>query len=277
MSSKEDYSVRSGKRSSKQIMSRIDHSCHYSPSMFGMASNLKGNGVKIAILDTGKPKHKDIKNIGECVDMVESPKGCEDSYGHATMVAGVLGSNNPKTIVGIAPESQLLFAKVANSTGKCCFNSVVASVLWSIIKQVDIILISLSSDSDCPLLHDAIKKAFNSGICIIAASGKNSDKIEYPAAYPEVLAVGKKSSRSKSKQFEVTGDLGVNMCLPSNDIYTTYLNNKYTKASGTSLIASIGSGLAALSIEKQKIKNESINPKTIYSNISSLQLRSKDM
>ena len=87
--------------------------------------------------------------------------------------------------------------KVVNANGDCSFNAIVAGVLWAIIKQVDIILISLGSQTDYLILHDAIKKAYEQNICIIAASG-NKNTIEYPASYPEVLSVSRNMGENKN-------------------------------------------------------------------------------
>ena len=202
--------------------------------------------------------------------MSETDRDKIDHHGHSTMISGILTSNNPRSIVGIAPASELFYAKVINADGECSYNALIAAVLWAVVKQVDIILISLGSQTDYSILHDAIKKAYNSGICILAAAGNLNGYNEYPSSYPEVLSVGR-NNVSKSGKFKVLSSTGVNIVLPSQDLFTTHLHGKYTKASGTSLSAAIGAGLSSLIIEKAKIKDgKRPTPNHVYSEMSSL-------
>ena len=270
MSSDNLYRIRSSRKASNHVFDDISKPCVYSPINFGLPVSLKGSGVKIAIIDTGMPDHSDISNIFDGVDMSDSSKGSLDTHGHATMVAGIIGSKNRKTVTGIATEADLLFAKVANSSGKCSFNAVSTSVLWSIVKNVDIILISLASGYDFQLLHDAVKKANQNNICVIAASEGTADNVEYPAGYEEVIAIGR-SARGKTRQFKSVGSNGVKIMFPDTNMYTTYLHNRYTKASGSSLTAALAAGVSVLLIEKAKQTTGSrLTPSEIKNQLASL-------
>lgn len=245
-----------------KIFNKLDKPHAYTPLSFGLSNDLSGRGIKISILDSGHPDHPDIKKIIECINITGDNGDKTDKHGHSTMISGIIGSKNPQAITGISPESSLYFAKVVTKEEECQYNSLVAGVLWSIVKKVDIILMCLGSETDYPVLHDVIRKAYEQNICIIAADGI-SDVDEYPASYPEVLAIGglpNKCSRS------------VQLVLPEYECYTTYLGGSFAKAVGTSLHAAIGAGLAALLIEKDK---KNITPNSIYSKLSQLSYRSK--
>ncbi|KKK51245.1 hypothetical protein LCGC14_3116900, partial [marine sediment metagenome] len=60
-------------------------------------------------------------------------------------MAGIIKANNRKSIIGVAPHAKILFSKVVNHKGQCSFNSLVAGVLWSIVKEVDIIVIAMGT------------------------------------------------------------------------------------------------------------------------------------
>jgi subtilisin family serine protease len=234
---------------------------------------LNGHGVKIAILDSGAPDHTDIKKIAECVDVSGSEGDKVDRIGHSTMVGGVIGSKNAKAITGVAPGSNLYFIKVTGRDGECQYNSLVTGILWSIVKKVDIILMCLGSEFDYPVLHDAIRKAYDQNICIFAAQG-DPNVTEYPAGYPEVLSIGSisiRESQPSSYKF-VSGDKYVQIVLPDEHFYTTYMSNQFVKVSGSSLHAALGAGLAALLIEKIRMGKEQtdVSPNTIYSELSNL-------
>jgi subtilisin family serine protease len=270
---KHNYHIHSGKRSLNQTFETIPSPSIYRASDYGFHETLSGRGVKIAILDSGRPEHPDIANISQAVDMSETDRDEVDHHGHSTMVSGILTSNNPVAIMGICPDVELLYAKVANYDNECSYNALVAGVLWAIVKQVDIILICLGSETDYSVLHDAVKKAYNCGICVLAASGNKEGKEEYPAVYPEVLSVGRDTSQKEGK-FKNIDQYGVKIIMPYKDIYTTYLHGRYAKASGSSLAAAMGAGLAALIIERLKErdgKRPTVN--SVYSELSSLSYK----
>lgn len=210
-----------------------------------------GKGVRISIIDSGCPQHKDINICGEQISFCDDNSNVDDKYGHSTMISGIIFANNKKSIIGIAPNSQVLFAKVANDAGECSFNSVVAAILWSIVKKVDIIVIALGTQYDYHVLHDAIKKARNNNICIFAASGNETEEndINFPARYDEVFSTGflTKGKEKNEKIIKKT-----DLYAPNKGMYTTYVNNKYVIAYGSSVSTAYFAGHAALLIEKYR-------------------------
>ncbi len=58
-------------------------------------------------------------------------------------------------------------------------------------RKADIINMSLGGASPNQMLHDAIRKAYEAGVLIIAAAGNSGTALRsYPASYPEVIGVG---------------------------------------------------------------------------------------
>ena len=209
-----------------------------------------GKDVKICVIDSGCPVHKDIKlNNTEKISFCDENSCANDKYGHSTMVSGIIKANNKNSIIGVAYNSRLLYAKVVNDVGECSFNSIVAAVLWAIVKKVDIIMIALGTQYDYNILHDSIKKARRNNICIISAAEiiGDSEEITFPAKYNQVFSVGS-LKRGKNKDIiEKT-----NNYIPNKGLYTTYLNNKYIKITGTSIATAYYTGLTAKLIEKYK-------------------------
>jgi len=247
MTRERKYSVL-GKNVTSSILEDIPRPIAYKPSMFGLDDNLTGKQTRICIIDTGVPSHKDIISVFDSMNFIDNSKSVNDFVGHATMMAGIIGSFDKSSILGIAPESELVFSKVINNSGVCNYKSVVAAILWAIIKKVDIILLAIGSSSDYSVLHDAIKKARDHNITVIGAANLEKKELSYPASYDEVLSVGTESGFIKSK---VKPDIVV----PMNTYYTTYLKNNYIKTSGSSLAASLVAGLAALIIQKNMKSN----------------------
>lgn len=227
--------------------------------------DLTGKGVKISILDSGSPIHADLPKKFESVSFVHSD--FVDRTGHSTLISGIIGGINKNGVYGFAPNSSLLYGKVLNDKGKGDFNSIVAGVLWSIVKEVDIIVIALGTDHDYTILHDAIIKAKNSGICIFAAAGNDVDSSDYkdiyPSAYEEVFST---ACLTKDKSIDEIVRSRADFVMPCKNLYTTYKDGQYLHAKGSSVSAAFFAGISSCLIEdlkKKKYKKEDI-PAIIY-------------
>ena len=115
---------------------------------------------------------------------------------------------------------------------------------------------SLGSPTEPPQhLHDLIRQATEKGIIIIAAAGNDSDKVNFPARYDEVIAVAALDKDGKMARFSSRGNQ-VDSVAPGVDMYSTFLNNEYCKMSGTSQAAPFIAGICALIISLIKKQNE---------------------
>lgn len=255
----------------RDIIENLKKPIVYSPSAYGVDNFCTGKKVKIAVLDSGCPRHKDIKIGGDKISFCEGNIGTTDQNGHATMIAGIIAANNKKSIIGIAPHAELLYGRIINNKCICGFNSLVAGVLWAIVKEVDIIVIALGTQYDYMVLRDVVKKARNYGICVFSAAGdKNIDKkwqIDFPARYEDVISTGF-LKRGKSQNEIIRKK--VDFCLPNKGLYTTYLDNKYIKVSGSSISTAFYAGLAAVLVEQYKKEGKKDIPTMVYSKLKSI-------
>jgi subtilisin family serine protease len=248
------------------ILDKTPSTIVYSPSAYGVDNKCTGKGVKIAILDSGCTNHKDIKVEGDKISFCEDNVVVDDNNGHSTMISGIIKSNSRKSIIGLAPHSKLLFGKVVSHKGACSFNSLVAGVLWSIVKEVDIIVIAMGTQYNYRVLCDSIKKAKDHNICIFAASG-DGDEIDFPARYDEVISAGFLTRSKKRNNFIKEN---IDFYLPNKGLYTTHLDNKYVKVSGSSVSTAFFAGLGAVLIEQYKKENKKNIPKLVYSQLDKI-------
>ena len=258
--------IKTRKTPKNNILKKMPAPVIYSPLAYGIDNRCTGKGVKIALLDSGCPQHKDIKIEGDKISFSDENINTSDKNGHATAMAGILNANNKKSIMGFAPHAQILFGKIMDTHGVCNFNSLVAGILWGIVKEVDIIVIPLGSLYDYIVLHDSIKKAKEHGICVFAAAGDTGIgpewEMEFPARYDEVFSVGY-LKRTKAQNNVIKES--VDFYLPNKSLYTTYLNNKYVKMSGSSISTAFFAGLGTVLIEQYKKENKRDIPNYVYS------------
>jgi len=249
-----------------RIIKTLPSSVIYSPKSYGIYNDCTGKNVKIAILDSGCPHHKDIKVEGEKIGFCENNISIDDKKGHATILSGIIKSNNKKSIVGLAPHAKILYGKVVDNKGESSFNRLVAGVLWSIVKEVDIIVIAMGTSYDYMVLKESIKKAHDYGICVIAAGGDKGE-IEYPSCYKEVFSTGFLTRSKKNNEFIKQN---LDFYLPNKGLFTTYLDNKYVKVSGSSISTAFFAGIAAVLIEQYKSEKRKNIPKLVYQELKNI-------
>jgi subtilisin family serine protease len=264
-------SIKVRKKSTKSIVDELEEPIIYSPLAYGVDNMCTGKKVKISILDSGCPRHKDVKVMGDRISFCEENLGSYDTHGHATMLSGIINSRNKKAITGLAPHAEIQYGRVINNKGDCGFNSLVAGVLWSIVKGVDIIVIAMGTQYDYVVLKDAVKKARDYGICVFAACGdKNIDEnwqADFPARYENVISTGF-MKRNKAQNEILRKKIDFN--LPNKGLYTTYLDNKYIKVSGSSVSAAFFAGLAAVLVEQYKKEKKEDIPTEVYAKLDSI-------
>ncbi|MEC1799566.1 S8 family serine peptidase [Bacillus mojavensis] len=196
---------------------------------------LTGKNVKIAVIDSGISPHDDL-SISGGYSAVSYTSSYKDDNGHGTHVAGIIGAkHNGYGIDGVAPEAQIYAVKALDQNGSGDLQGLLKGIDWSIANGMDIVNMSLGTSSDSQILHDAMDKAYEKGVLLVAASGNdgNGKPVNYPAAYSSVVAVSATDQHNQLASFSTTGN-EVEFSAPGTDITSTYLHQYYATGSGTS-------------------------------------------
>lgn len=208
----------------------------------------EGEGVKIAVLDSGVVEHKNLEGaVVEAVDCTGSEVGVVDTLGHGTHVVGIIAARRKeKGIVGIAPQALIYSAKVLGESTADKIEALVKGIYWAIEKQVHLISISWVCNQSVPALKEAIQAAAQAGIFIISAVGNEGKRLEavYPASYPEVLGVGAVSLDARVAPYSNQGSF-VDVVAPGK-FTSTYLKGQYMEWEGTSMAVACVTGVVAL-------------------------------
>lgn len=204
----------------------------------------------IAILDTGiDPHHHDLKQkVIQGYNAIDDNNDTEDKHGHGTHVAGIAAAvtNNLTGIAGLSWKNKIMPVKVLNHEGEGGLYEVINGIYWATDHGAKVINLSLGDDQHSDLLYEAIRYAYEHDVVLVAASGNdNVSKPMYPAAYPEVLAVGAVNQRNEKASFSNYGDY-LDVTAPGEHIAGTFIDGQYVFMSGTSMAAPHVTGLVAL-------------------------------
>ena len=242
--------------------------------------------VTVAIVDTGiivgHPEFQrkclagyDTVDIGmgklnEQMRLVGDSRGWDynphDDVGHGCHVAGIIGAHGWSIPPGVAGRSLLLAIRVlAAAVGESSTRRMgvggladidagmkVAIDLGGRVLNMSYGTPQSSVDKDAPLPHRrVVDYAMHHGCILVAAAGNSGiSERYYPAALPEVIAVGSVDAGGKRSRFSTFGD-HVAICAPGESIVSTSRTG-YAVNSGTSFASPFVAGVAALMVSRAR-------------------------
>ncbi|PWV97892.1 RHS repeat-associated protein [Paenibacillus cellulosilyticus] len=212
--------------------------------------NVSGQGVKVAVFDTGVNTESSDLFVSGGASFVDNESTYDDLNGHGTAVASVLAAlRNGQGLVGVAPNVELYAVKVMDQTGAGAYSQVIQGIDWAIDNHMDIINMSFTGTAYSQALKEAIDKAQQNGILVVAAAGNDQAfQAGYPAAYDTVISVGAVDSNNQIADFSNRGK--VDLVAPGVNVDVLSLEDQWIPESGTSFAASEVTGVAALLKEK---------------------------
>jgi subtilisin family serine protease len=187
---------------------------------------------------------------------------------HGTHVAGIISAirNNGIGMNGIANYVHIMPIRVVPD-GDERDKDVANGIRYAVDNGADIINMSFGKrySPDRKVVDQAIKYADEHGVLMVHAAGNSSDNTDKKPSYPTDqfmnlkygvpdlwISVGATSWKPDSNfvaSFSNYGKKTVDLFAPGVDIYSTVLNNKYKRESGTSMAAPVVSGVAAVIME----------------------------
>jgi serine protease len=204
-------------------------------------------------------------------DFVGNDTHPNDDLGHGTHVAGTIAQSTHNVIgtAGIAYNAALMPVKVLGADGSGYTSDIAEGIRWAADNGADVINMSFGTSAPAfflTALRNAITYAYNKGVLLVAAAGNNyGGTPQYPANYPEVIAVGATVFDKSLASYSAVGN---EVCAPggtnqgedlNGDGYsdmvlqntfepesTNFCTFSYWFFSGTSMAAPHVSGLAAL-------------------------------
>lgn len=192
--------------------------------------------VAIAVIDTGIAYedfgvYRRAPDWGSRVflqghDFVNDDDHANDDDSHGTHVASTIGeaTDNGEGVAGLAFDCALMPVKVLDNNGNGFLSDVAAGIDYAInftqngTHPVKVINMSLGADSPSETLRRAVERAEAAGIVVVAASGNDGeDGVDYPAAYPTVIAVGAVDQRKLKTSYSNFG-AELDLVAPGGDV-----------------------------------------------------------
>lgn len=255
-----------------------------------------GKGVRVAVIDTGvdvrHPQLKSAVDVGSGINLI--PKDAEDEHGnkvergkedgttdtvgHGTKVAGIIAARPMKGtgFVGLAPDATIIPIQQNDADGNGTAGTLAAAILHAIDEKAHVINISQDTANavePTPLLKEAVQKALDAKIVVVASAGNDgidgNVKPTYPASYEGVLAVAASDRNNERAAFSQSGDF-VGVAAPGVDMITTVPGGGHCADNGTSFSAPYVAGIAALI----RAKHKDWTPKQVVAQIQQTAERS---
>ena len=139
---------------------------------------INGEGVKIAVIDTGVDfNHPDLMGWGPegkvvgGYNFIQEGELPMDNNGHGTQVAGVLAADGQ--IKGIAPKAKILAYKVSEDGNAVSSDLIIKAIEKAIEDKADIINISLGVNKTNTQIDSAVTKALEKEIFVVTAAGND--------------------------------------------------------------------------------------------------------
>ena len=255
-------------------MDKAKKSIHYNiKSDQGVA--YRGNGIRVAILDTGATLHPDFRDrIITFHDCINNRRNPYDDNGHGTHVAGILagdGKMSGEILAGVAPAAELIVVKILNDNGDGEVEQILDGLrwIWENRRRYRIRIVNISIGAKAGISKEkelgilkAVERLWDAGLVVIVSAGNQGPgegTITIPGTSRKVITVGaieteKKNSfsgRGPTEQCVVKPDI----LAPGHQIISCNHNFEkdgkyYTTKSGTSMATPMVAGAAALLLSK---------------------------
>jgi serine protease AprX len=179
------------------------------------AAGLTGKGIGVAIIDSGVSPSPDFDTTpGSGITRLIRPvvfgseQSLNDTLGHGTHVAGIIGGNGAKSggvYSGIAPGATLISLKVGGASGQTSESNVIGALQWVYDHKAEynirVVNLSLNSSVEQSYhtspLNAAVEILWFNGVVVVTSIGNAIDHGAYynttnaaPANDPFVISVG---------------------------------------------------------------------------------------
>ena len=198
----------------------------------------------VCVIDSGYYiEHEDLPDQSDEVTGKSFVSDCDncpwnsDLNGHGTHVAGTIAAiNNDIGVVGTTNDVLLRIGRVFEDLAGP-FSNIIAGINWCVGEKVDVINMSLGGPAAPITIRDAVNRAYDNGILVVAAAGNSgTTDYGYPASYDNAISVSAVNSDEEWYALSNENDQ-VELSAPGVDVLSTCIEKKgfYCEQTGTSM------------------------------------------
>lgn len=214
----------------------------------------RGEGVTVAIIDTGVDGA--IRQLaGRVLPGIDIVNGTgpanTDCFGHGTFVAGIIAAQ-PQVgtgLAGIAPGVTILPVRQANDASDGTSSGLARAIRAATDAGARVVNISASAFFPNEELRLAVEYAADHDVVLVAAAAneaQSGNPKSYPAAYPQVIAVGSIGEDGQRSDFSEVGSF-LDLVAPGVDVISlSRAGIGHLVDNGTSYASPFVSAVAAL-------------------------------
>jgi serine protease len=141
-------------------------------------------------------------------DFVNGDSHPNDDEFHGTHIASTIAeaTDNQVGVAGIAFGCAIMPVKVLDANGDGTSFAVADGIDFAVTHGAKIVNLSLGGPSDSAAVRQAVDRAVAAGVTVVAAAGNSGiEGVEYPAALPNVIAVGAVDQRKAQAPYSNFG------------------------------------------------------------------------
>lgn len=196
-----------------------------------------GNGVLVAVLDTGVSPGSSLSSRTRQISLVDLPADLSTLNGHGTAVASLINQ--------VAPDAGILSIRIADDNGVSNSFLIAQGILAAVDGGAKIINISMGGNGYSSVLANAVQYAQDRGVVILAAAGNNGiNQIAQPAAMRGVIPVMSVDAVGDHLLFSNTGSTSA-YSAPGYAVNAEGVDGGIVSFTGTSASTPIAAGTLA--------------------------------
>ncbi|MFE2632650.1 S8 family serine peptidase [Streptomyces sp. NPDC059374] len=259
-----------------KVKAALDRSTAQINAPTAWKSGYEGQGVKVAVLDTGADAHHpDLAGRIAVAEDFSGSGNTDDHFGHGTHVASIVGGSGAAsggTRRGVAPKADLLIGKVLDDDGYGSESGIIDGMEWAAGAHAKVVNMSLGADGQADGT-DPMSQALNAltastGTLFVVAAGNTGpapSTLGTPGAADAALTVGAVDRDDSLASFSSRGPrygdgavkpdvtapgVGIVAARAQGTTLGDPVDSHYVSLSGTSMATPHVAGAAALLVQQ---------------------------
>lgn len=211
-----------------------------------------GEGVKIAIVDTGVEPHLALNGDKITTIEIEGAPEVAEIHGHGTAVASII-SGNHDSLTGVAPAADLISIPVTDASGNSNSFLLAQGITAAVENGAQVINVSMGSYGDSVIVQEAVSFAIEQGALIVASVGNEGfTQAAFPAGNEGVVSVGSIDATGAHLSFSNTSDV-LSISAPGYEVTAAWPGDQAISFTGTSASAPFVSATIAAIISQSDV------------------------